>query len=133
EANPWWQVNLQGNYALSEIVVYNRPDAWGARDRTLSALISSNGREWQTIYRHNGSDFVTLRIPAGGRSARFVRVQLNANEFMNLAEVEVYGIPAGTTSAGQVSTPGFTTNLALGKPAAQSSTYSGEYPASKGV
>ena len=91
EANPWWQVDLGGNYALSQIVVYNRTDGWGERERTIRALLSTDGRTWTAIYSHDGSDFSVLPINAGGRSARYVRLQLAATEYMNIQEVEVFG------------------------------------------
>ena len=84
ELNPWWQVDLQGDYALNEIVVYNRQGTWGDRERTLTALISSDRQNWQRIYVHNGSSFEILHIPVSGRTARYVRLQLNSTDYMNL-------------------------------------------------
>ena len=40
EPNPWWQVDLQGNFTLSEIVVYNRV-GYEARSNTITASLSS--------------------------------------------------------------------------------------------
>jgi hypothetical protein len=96
EANPWWQVDLGRVYALGEIDVYNRTTVccW-ERERSLVALISSDGGSWQQIYNNNGKDFQVLQIPANGYSARFVRLQLHATDWMNLAQVAVYG--AGDT------------------------------------
>ena len=91
EPNPWWQVDLGGSYALSEIVVYNRADQWGARERDIRALVSTDGRIWTPIYLHDQSDFQILRIDAVGRTARYVRLQLDATDYLNLVEVEVYG------------------------------------------
>jgi hypothetical protein len=95
ETNPWWQVDLGGNYALTQIVVYNRTDqGMGVRERTIHALLSTDGRNWTLIYAHNGTDFQVLKINAGGRTARYVRLQLAATDWMNLVEVEVYGAGA---------------------------------------
>jgi hypothetical protein len=103
ETNPWWQVDLGRSYALGEIDVYNRTTVccW-ERERSLVALISDNGSNWQQIYNNNGKDFQLLRIPATGYSARFVRLQLHATDWMNLAQVEVYG-PGGSGPASLVS------------------------------
>jgi len=96
EANPWWQVDLGRVYALGQIVVYNRTtECCWERERSLVALISSDGGSWQQIYNNNGKDFQVLTIPATGYSARFVRLQLHATDWMNLAQVAVYG--AGDT------------------------------------
>ena len=91
ETNPWWQVDLQGNYALSYIMLYNRTGCCTERERTVQVLLSQNGSNWQTIYSHNGTDFRELRVEAGGRQARYVRVQLAEQNYFHLQEVEVYG------------------------------------------
>jgi len=91
ESNPWWQVDLRGNYALSYIMLYNRTDCCTERERTVQVLLSQNGSNWQTIYAHNGTDFRELRVEAGGRPARYVRVQLAEQNYFHLQEVEVYG------------------------------------------
>jgi hypothetical protein len=91
EQNAWWQVDLQGNYALSHIVLYNRTDCCTERQRTLQVMLSQNGSNWQTIYAHPGADFRELRVEAGGRTARYVRVQLAEPNYFHLQEVEVFG------------------------------------------
>jgi hypothetical protein len=91
ERNPWWQVDLQGNYALSYIMLYNRTGCCAERERTVQVLLSQDGRNWRTIYSHNGTDFRELRVEAGGRQARYVRVQLAEQNYFHLQEVEVYG------------------------------------------
>jgi hypothetical protein len=106
DTNPWWQVDLQGNYALSEIVVNNRTDCCSERSRTLTALLSFDGKNWSRIYTHDGSDFKTLRINAGGRTARYVRLQQTSTDYMNLEEVEVYGSPGATQPPPQPPPPG---------------------------
>jgi hypothetical protein len=90
EPNPWWQVDLQGNFALSEIVVYNRA-GYEARSNTITASLSSDGRTWNQIYANRGGAVTVLHIPANGQTARYVRLQLAATEYLNLQEVEVYG------------------------------------------
>jgi hypothetical protein len=108
EPNPWWQVDLGGSYALSQIVVYNRADEYGAREATIGAMVSSDGSNWARIYSHDGSNFQVLRINAGNRTARYVRLQLAGTDYLNLLEVEVYGtgsaqpgaiLPGGAASA----------------------------------
>jgi hypothetical protein len=91
EQNPWWQVDLQGNYALGYIMLYNRTGCCAERERTVRVLLSQNGSDWQTIYAHNGTIFRELRVEAGGRRARYVRVQLAEQNYFHLQEVEVYG------------------------------------------
>ena len=96
ERNPWWQVDLQSSFALSSIVLHNRFDSNGDRARTIRVLISQDGNAWTTIYRHNGTVFKDLTVDAGGRSARYVRVQLAEPNYLHLLEVEVFGTGTGT-------------------------------------
>lgn len=91
ENNPWWQVDLQGNYAIGYIMLYNRADCCGERQRTVQVMLSQNGSNWQTIYSHDGSNFQQVRVEAHGRRARYVRVQLAEQNYFHLGEVEVYG------------------------------------------
>ena len=129
ELNPWWQVDLQDSYSISEIVVTNR-SGYGERSRTINALLSSDGQNWQRIYTHNEPNFATLHIPVGNRTARFVRLQLAANEYLNLSEVEVNGQSSGSSDSSH--NPNSTLvaalgNLALNKPTQMSSVYSAEF------
>lgn len=114
DVNPWWQVDLGAPIRLDRVEVYNRCDAASRNDHLLLS-VSLDGREWKQIYAHGGPTFygatdgkpLVVRLP--GVEARFVRVHLEGSAYLHLDEVEVYG----------ASNP--TLNLALGKPADQSS------------
>ncbi len=112
EENPWWQVDLQAQAKLERVVVHNRGDGAHARAATLRLLLSADGKTWQEAYRHGGQTFGfgerALTLPCGGREARYVRLQLTAKQYFHLNEVQVY--PVGGTQ-----------NIALRKPALQSS------------
>jgi len=115
DANPWWQVDLGESLPLDRVVIYNRCDgAVENRAARLRVLFSDDGRSWTEFYRHDGTTFFgqtddkPLVIPADGAKARFVRVQLPGTEYFHLDEVEVYQT-------------GSQANVALGKPADQSS------------
>ncbi len=116
DPRPWWQVDLGETLALDRVVIYNRCDGnVEARALRLEVLLSTDGRTWTALYRHEGkrffghSDGKPLVVAARGVNARFVRVQLPAAEYLHLDEVEVYRRGAAT-------------NVARGKPADQSST-----------
>jgi formylglycine-generating enzyme required for sulfatase activity len=114
QKQPWWQVDLQQVHSLDRVLVFNRSTA-RERARRLVLQISVDGKEWQSVYRHDGSLFEgagnkkPLRISLGGRQTRFVRIKIDDTNWLHLSEVEVYG--AGDKDK----------NLALGKPALQSS------------
>jgi len=112
----WWQVDLESVQSLERVVVYNRADGSAGRTANLQLLTSDDGRSWTARYQHDGSTFygytdgAPLSIPLGGLRARFVRLQLTGAEPLHLDEVEVYGRSEPSQ------------NLALGRPADQSST-----------
>jgi hypothetical protein len=130
QQNPWWQVDLLAPSSVSEIRVFNRLDVPERADN-LQVMVSTTGADWRMVYansaRFGGSDGRPLVVRLNGQTARYVRLQLPANTYFHLDEVEIFGSP----SAGQVSqvaapisvatTLTGATNLALNKPATQSS------------
>jgi len=129
DKNPWWQVDLGKSLRLDRVVIYNRCDG-NVEDRAarLTVLLSDDGNRWTELYRHDGTRFMgrtdgrPLTVPAAGASARLVRVQLPETEYLHLDEVEVYS--AGSDE-----------NVALHKPADQSSTsqWSARHAAASGT
>lgn len=112
--DPWWQVDLgSAGTKVARVVVWNRPQA-SERAFRLQLLLSDDGREWRTVYRHDGTPFVgttdgkPLSVRLEPVATRFVRVRLAGRAFLHLEEVEVYG-PEDETR-----------NLALHRPADQS-------------
>jgi hypothetical protein len=110
----WWQVDLKKSYSISMIVISNR-EKNPERAAKLEILLSRDGKYWTPAYKHNGTIFgggrkktKPLTVRLGGKSARYVRLQVR-NNFLHLNEVEVY--PQG----------GGKGNVALKKPATQSS------------
>jgi hypothetical protein len=88
---PWWQVDLQNVYALTELRLYNRIFCCGEKNRTIQVYLSSNGSNWEKAYQHDGSNFKVLTVNLQGRNAKFVRLQLAESTFLHFQECEVYG------------------------------------------
>jgi hypothetical protein len=116
EDQPWWQVDLQQAASLDQIVLYNRCDGgFAARASRILILLSSDGHDFHRFYQHDGTSFLghpdgkPLRVSLDGEVARFVRLQLPARDYFHLDEVEIYA-------------RGSDENIALNKPATQSST-----------
>jgi hypothetical protein len=113
EANPWWQVDLQELMPLDRILVYNRCDI-AERAARMMVLLSGDGKRFEQVYQHNGQPFLgypdkkPLLVKLDGRQARYVRLQLPGTSYFHLDEVEIYR-------------PGDEHNVALHKPATQSS------------
>ncbi|MGL4943493.1 MAG: discoidin domain-containing protein [Thermoguttaceae bacterium] len=116
EPNPWWEVDLGERVTLGTLRVFNRCDQFGQRNNSLIVLVSDDHENWAEIWRNDGKTFgggkdnAPLEVVFGEDvAARFVRLTLPTTSYFHLDEVEVY--PRGSTS-----------NVALGKPATQSST-----------
>ncbi|HOZ48153.1 MAG TPA: discoidin domain-containing protein [Candidatus Hydrogenedentes bacterium] len=118
---PWWQVDLEAAQAIREIAIWNRCDGVASRCRNLIVQVSDDSAAWQTVYQHDGATFYgftdgkPLRVTPCGEgggpvTARFVRIEVPEKTYFHLDEVEVFGPDDPST------------NLALHRPADQSST-----------
>lgn len=85
--NAWWQVDLQSVQQVAVVTLYNRTDCCMERLSNFKLLVSDNGTTWQE-YPHPGpaSQQVSFQV---NRAARYVKVQLNGQGVLSLAEVEV--------------------------------------------
>jgi len=117
EANPWWHVDLGEKVALDRVAVWNRCDQGvAARNARIVLWLSDDGKAWAEAYQHNGTVFQgftdkkPLEIKLEGKPARFVRLGLKGTGYFHLDEVDV------------LATADPKKNIALGKPADQSST-----------
>jgi hypothetical protein len=114
EANPWWQIDLGKPTPLDRVVFYNRCDL-AERNARIIVLVSDDAKGFKQVYQHDGtvfyghSDGKPLSVKLDGARARYVRLQLPGTSYFHLDEVEIY--PTGARQ-----------NVALGKPATQSST-----------
>ena len=115
EDNPWWQVDLGHSTPLDRIHLYNRCDQTANRNSRLIVLVSDDATSWRQVYQHDGTVFLgqpdrqPLVVALHAQKARYVRLQLPGNSYFHLDEVEIY-------------TTGNPKNVALGRPATQSST-----------
>jgi hypothetical protein len=99
---PWWMVDL-GNTALVHFIrIFNRdlvPDWIQRRASPLTIEASVDGEQWNLLLRTQPGHL--FGGYSGGRplvwstkdlvEARFVRVSIPRQEFLHLAEVEIYG------------------------------------------
>ena len=112
EAAPWWQVDLGETQLLGRAVLYNR-ESCAERNNVLIIQLSDDGESWRTAWQNDGTFFLghkdgkPLTASLGGERARYVRLTLPGTNYLHLDEVEVYG-------------PDSATNLALSRPATQS-------------
>jgi hypothetical protein len=85
----FWRLDLGSVQPINEIYLYNRTDLDnGLRLSNFKVQVSEDGATW-TDYQFPGT--ASARELFGPRrAARYVRVQLNGTNFLQLAEVETY-------------------------------------------
>lgn len=89
----WWQVDLQSVQRVREVVVHNRTDCCADKLHNFRLSTSADGISWK--------NYASARAANPGiafsldRSARYVRIT-NGNDYLHLAEVEVFGLPDST-------------------------------------
>jgi hypothetical protein len=93
----WWQVDLGAEREIQKIVVWNRTDGFGERLTNFRVIVSGgDGPVVDRTYCPGGKTFspaMVVDLPRGTRG-RSVRVQLNGQNYLQLAEVEVFGARA---------------------------------------
>jgi len=120
ETSPWWELDLGGQKALHAVRLWNRSDCCGERLANYHVFLSATPMTGRSV-----ADLLTdarvrrVSVPGvSGRlttlpfdsSGRYLRVQLNGSNPLQLAEVEAFGRAAGNT-APVLSTPGARTDL----------------------
>ncbi len=97
QSNPWWEVDLQGDFSIDRIVVHNRMDPCGdgpCKDRLDGFrvyVINSSGAKLNFGGRNDSPGRETTINPGTDVSGRKVRIELpGSNKILTLAEVEVF-------------------------------------------
>ncbi|MCY2994592.1 MAG: discoidin domain-containing protein [Planctomycetota bacterium] len=114
EKDPWWQVDLGNGAAIDRVVLYNRCDGCGARNVRIILWLSDDGKNFRQVYQHDGTIFYgktdgkPLVAKLNGQQGRYLRLGLTGTSYFHLDEVQVFA-------------PGQDQNIALGRPATQSS------------
>jgi len=93
EARPFVMIDLQHEYSIRKIKVYNRGDGWFDEVLPLGLELSSNGTDFVEVDRRTTSFSQTFPwvYSAGGRRARYVRLHGGPSGYIALSEIEVYG------------------------------------------
>lgn len=97
EGNPWWQVDLEDEFLIRRIVLYNRQEC-EERLKYFSILKSLDGEKWQVMFgKRDNSIFGPTPYVAeisGDHLARYVRIRLDGVDFLHFSECQVFGEPA---------------------------------------
>jgi multidrug efflux pump subunit AcrA (membrane-fusion protein) len=98
--NQFWQVDLAGNFKISNIRIFNRTDC--CSERIVGATLQILGQDGkvvaQTMINQSSPAYdipIAQMASTTGGVGRFVRIisAAKADNYLQLAEVEVYGIP----------------------------------------
>ena len=113
ENNPYFQVNLESQSTLSEIVIYYPSDILGKGASGFYILISDYPFETSNLSETISSPLVEfvyvedpiesgVEIPLNNKSGRYVRIQLDRKGFIALTEIELLGIGPGNGGSGEI-------------------------------
>jgi uncharacterized repeat protein (TIGR03806 family) len=110
DQDAWWEVDLGARQAIERIVLWNRTDCCSERLAGFRVLVSDvpfggaallDALATPGVWHHRHDGFAARRTEvAVGRTGRYVRVQLEGREHLQLAEVEVFA--RATASPGSV-------------------------------
>jgi YVTN family beta-propeller protein len=106
DASSWWELDLGDVYDLDSVNIWNRTDCCSNRLSDFYLLVSDTPFNSQDLNQTIAQSGVFSQQFAGaaprtteaviGRTGRYLRVQLPAQNFLQLAEVEVFGAPLAT-------------------------------------
>jgi|ERR1712232_100596 len=86
----WWKVVLQNEVKISKVVAYNRLDCCSNRlDTAIVELIDAGGTVVDS--QQFGSTSTAYAFNFDDTIAKTVRIRLQQNNYLSLAEVQVYG------------------------------------------
>ena len=128
EPQDWWQVDLGAPYPIQVIDLWNRTDCCGDRLSNFDLLVSTDGSNWTTYYYPDAAPTTTSFVI--NRVVRYVKVQLRGQDYLTLAEVQVWGPPLpeidlqgnGASIANGATTPTSANLTDFGKSAASGGT-----------
>ena len=91
--NAWFSVDLQADYAIAKVVVYNRSDPFGRETTPFVVELSTDGKSYREVARLDDKSVPAQRwsFELHGQVARYVRVSKPDPRGLALSEIEVYG------------------------------------------
>lgn len=91
DPEPWWQVDLEENYTIESINIFNRTDCCSDRlDNYTVQVIDLDG---VTVFSEFFADYPnpSIIVSTGGVIGSVVRISKTSSTALSLTEVEVYG------------------------------------------
>lgn len=93
ELRPWWSVALDQDYTLSSITVWNRTDERAERLSNFTISVWDDGVRKRSWTFAGLTPRPSITVDARQLVGDTVRVQLNEQNYLSLAEVQVYALP----------------------------------------
>ena len=88
----WWEVDLGHTAEIATVLVFNRVDCCGERLANFKVILYNFAHQTvDTLHQAGGGELEYGFVVAPPKNARFVRVQLLGRNYLQLAEVEVFG------------------------------------------
>lgn len=125
ENNPWLEIDLLDEYEITDITLHNRTDCCSHQMANLTISVSDNPMEGGLkgeVFANEPGQVGNSKKYSNRKKGRYVKVQMNKTDQLMLAEVVINGELVKRI-------PRLNDNIALGKPARQSSTFEGYTPA----
>jgi hypothetical protein len=91
ENRPWWRVDLQAQYNIAGMTIWNRTDCCNNRLSNFDILVSRDKVNWEPVWQ-NQIQLAQTASYGISRTARYVQVQMRGQGTLSLAEVEVDGV-----------------------------------------
>lgn len=94
ETDPWWEIDLDREHPISEMIVFNRMDVAAFRARSLRIMGEHDG-VWTLVHDQQGRPFggtdgYPLRVKLDGRPYRRFRLELKGRDYLHLDQIEIY-------------------------------------------
>lgn len=91
KANNWWKVDLQAEYFVSKVIVWNRVDCCSERLAGFTVSLCC-----PTIECKGESGGLETAVDCHHEKGRYVQVTLARDDFLTLCEVQVFGTKVGS-------------------------------------
>ncbi len=88
---PWWQVRLGNEYAIGDIIIWNRTNCCSGRLSNFDVFLYDDDGELVLKQYIEDTPSPSIKINVGGAVASRVRVKLRGTDYLSLAEVQVFG------------------------------------------
>ncbi len=91
----WWQVALDKSYSVDSITIWNRTDCCVDRLKMFTvSLWDASSQVWSSSYDMTHGPTPDVTFAGIGKIGDMVRVQLDRQDYLHMAEVQVYGTAA---------------------------------------